>query len=166
VSSWRRMAPDTLPAMAKCAGNYVNSALVIVEAKRHGYAEGIVLDTEGYLSEGSGQNLFVVSKGELYTPPIGDSILAGVTRACVIELAGELGLKVREQRLPREMLYIADELFFTGTVAEVTPIRSVDRLPVGDGQRGPITRQLQERFFALASGKDEGRQRWLTYVRA
>ncbi|MDZ4773073.1 MAG: branched-chain amino acid transaminase [Planctomycetota bacterium] len=165
VSSWRRMAPDTLPAMAKVAGNYVNSALVIMEAKRHGYAEGIVLDVDGYLSEGSGQNLFLVSRGKVWTPPIGSSILAGVTRACAIQLAHELGIEVVEQRLPREMLYIADEAFFTGTVAELTPITSIDGLPVGKGTRGPITKRIQERFFELARGQAPDVHGWMTHVR-
>jgi len=164
VSSWRRMAPDTHPAMAKVAGNYVNSQLVIVEAKRHGYAEGIVLDVDGYLSEGSGQNLFLVQDGILWTPPVGSSILAGITRKAVIALAQDLDVRVIEQRLPREMLYTADELFFTGTVAELTPIRSVDGKPVGSGARGPLTARLQQRFFALAHGEIEDRHGWLTRV--
>jgi len=166
VSSWRRMAPDTLPAMAKCAGNYVNSALVIVEAKRHGYAEGVVLDVDGYVSEGSGQNIFLVSGGALYTPPLGASILAGFTRGAVIQLARDLGLRVVEQRLPREMLYTCDEAFFTGTVAEVTPIRSVDKKPVGPGKRGPVTERLQTRFFELVRGAAPDPHGWLTHVRA
>jgi branched-chain amino acid aminotransferase len=166
VSSWRRMAPDTLPAMAKVAGNYVNSALVVMEAKRHGYAEGVVLDIDGYVSEGSGQNLFFVQDGALLTPPIGGSILAGVTRACVLRIASELGIPTIEQRMPREMLHTANELFFTGTVAEVTPIRSVDGKPVGDGTRGPITRRIQDAFFAIARGQIDDRHGWLTPVRA
>ena len=165
VSSWRRMAPDTLPAMAKCAGNYVNSALAVGEAKDRGFHEAVVLDVDGYVSEGSGQNLFLVHKGRLLTPPVGSSILAGVTRACVLQLAADLGIPASEQRLPREMLYIADEAFFTGTVAELTPIRSVDKLAVGDGRRGPITQRLQERFFAVARGQAEDRHGWLTPVR-
>ncbi|MBL8856950.1 MAG: branched-chain amino acid transaminase [Planctomycetes bacterium] len=164
VSSWRRMAPDTLPAMAKCAGNYVNSALVITEAKRHGYAEGLVLDIDGYVSEGSGQNVFLVSRGKLWTPPVGSSILAGVTRACVLQVARELGVETVEQRIPREMLYTADEAFFTGTVAEVTPITSVDGLPVGSGGRGPVTQRIQERFFALARGQAPDVHQWMTLV--
>lgn len=165
VSSWRRMAPDTLPAMAKCAGNYVNSALAVAEAKDRGFHEAVVLDVDGYVSEGSGQNLFLVQGGRLMTPPVGSSILAGVTRACVLQIASDLGLAVVEQRLPREMLYTADEAFFTGTVAEVTPIRSVDGLVVGDGVRGPVTRRLQERFFAIARGQAEDRHGWLSPVR-
>jgi branched-chain amino acid aminotransferase len=166
VSSWRRMAPDTLPAMAKCAGNYVNSALIVAEAKRHGYDEGLALDVDGYVAEGSGQNLFLVQDGILHTPPVGASILAGVTRACVLQLARDLGIPAVEQRLPREMLHTADEAFFSGTVAEVTPIRSVDGKPVGSGTRGPITQRIQERYFAIARGESEDRHAWLTPVRA
>jgi branched-chain amino acid aminotransferase len=166
VSSWRRMAPDTLPSMAKVAGNYVNSALVVAEAKRHGYGEGIVLNVEGYVSEGSGQNLFLVHEGALWTPPIAASILAGVTRACVLRIGRELGLAVREERLPREMLYIADEAFFSGTVAEITPIHTIDGLKVGSGSRGPVTQRIQERFFALARGGVPDVHGWLTPVRA
>jgi branched-chain amino acid aminotransferase len=164
VSSWRRMAPDTLPAMAKCAGNYVNSALAVSEAKDRGFQEAVVLDVDGFVSEGSGQNIFVVHKGVVSTPPIGSSILGGITRACVIRLAKDLGVPVVEQRLPREMLYTADEAFFTGTVAEVTPIRSVDGLQVGIGARGPLTQQLQEQFFGIARGRVEDRYGWLTPV--
>lgn len=165
VSSWRRMAPDTLPAMAKSAGNYVNSALAVGEAKARGFQEAVMLDVDGFVSEGSGQNLFVVHKGVVTTPPVGSSILAGITRACVIQLAKDLGIAVVEQRIPREMLYTADEAFFTGTVAEVMPIRAVDGLTVGSGERGPVTKQLQERFFAIARGRAEDRHGWLTPVR-
>lgn len=165
VSSWRRMAPDTLPAMAKVAGNYVNSALVIMEAKRHGYAEGIVLDIDGYVSEGSGQNLFLVEHGKVWTPPVGASILAGVTRAYVLQVAQDLGIEVLEQRVPRELLHVADEAFFTGTVAEVTPIASIDGQPVGSGARGPLTKRIQERFFALVRGQVNDAHGWLTPVR-
>ncbi|MFO1010888.1 MAG: branched-chain amino acid transaminase [Planctomycetota bacterium] len=164
VSSWRRMAPDTHPSMAKAAGNYLNSALVVSEAKRHGYAEGVVLDVHGYVSEGSGQNVFLVQKGRLYTPPIGESILAGITRHAVIQLAGDLGVEVREQRIPREMLYTCDEMFFTGTVAEITPIKSVDGKPVGTGLRGPITARLQQRYYAIARGEVEDQRGWLVRV--
>lgn len=166
VSSWRRMAPDTLPAMAKCGGNYVNSALIIEEAKRHGYDEGLALDIDGYVAEGSGQNLFLVQGGALYTPPIGASILAGFTRAAVIRLARDLDIGVVEQRLPREMLHTADEAFFTGTVAEVTPIRSVDGRPVGDGARGPVTRRIQDAFFGVATGRAPDPHGWRTNVRS
>lgn len=164
VSSWRRMAPDTHPAMAKVAGNYVNSQLVISEAKRHGYAEGIVLDVDGYLSEGSGQNLFLVQEGRVYTPAVGDSILAGITRKAVLALAGDMKIEVREQRLPRELLYTCDEMFFTGTVAELTPIKNVDGKPVGSGLRGPVTARLQQRFYAIARGEVEDQRGWLTRV--
>lgn len=164
VSSWRRMAPDTHPAMAKVGGNYVNSQLVVMEAHRHGYSEGIVLDVAGYVSEGSGENVFVVLDGKIYTPPVGNSILSGVTRRYVITLATELGYPVVEQQIPREMLYIADEIFFTGTAAEVTPIRSVDRQVVGSGSRGPITHALQNQFFGILSGELEDRHGWLTLV--
>jgi branched-chain amino acid aminotransferase len=164
VSTWRRMAPDTHPAMAKVGGNYVNSQLVVMEAHRHGYLEGIVLDVAGYVSEGSGENVFVVLDGKIYTPPVGNSILSGVTRRYVITLAAELGFPVVEQQIPREMLYIADEIFFTGTAAEVTPIRSVDRQTVGSGSRGPITHALQNQFFGILSGALEDRHGWLTLV--
>ena len=165
VSSWRRMAPDTYPAMAKIGGQYINSQLIVLEAVANGYAEGIGLDVNGYVSEGGGENIFLVYQGALYTPPLGASILAGVTRRCVITLAGELCYEVREEVIPREMLYVADEVFFTGTAAEITPIRSVDRIPVGDGKRGEVTRRLQERFFAITSGEAEDKYGWLTYVK-
>jgi branched-chain amino acid aminotransferase len=164
VSSWRRMAPATLPAMAKSAGNYVNSALVVLEARRHGYDEGIVLDVDGYASEGSGQNLFLVLDGKLYTPPVGASILPGITRRCVIELAADLSIPVVEQRIPREMLYTADEVFLTGTVAEITPVKNVDAKPVGSGKRGPVTERIQRRFFATLRGELDDRRGWLTLV--
>jgi len=164
VSSWRRMAPDTLPAMAKTAGNYVNSALVVQEARAHGYHDGLVLDVEGFVSEGSGQNIFLVQGGRLHTPPIGASILSGVTRAITIQIATDLSIPVVQMRVPREMLYTADELFFTGTAAEITPIRSVDRRQVGLGARGPITQSIQERFFGILKGEFEDRHGWLTAV--
>jgi branched-chain amino acid aminotransferase len=164
VSSWRRMGPDTHPAMAKIGGNYVNSQFVVMEAQDHGYTEGIALDVAGYVSEGSGENIFVVFRGVIYTPPWGASILIGVTRDYVITLARDLGYEVREQMVPREMLYLADEVFFTGTAAEITPIRSVDRVPVGAGSRGPITKRLQDEFFAITSGEKEDRFGWLTPV--
>jgi len=162
VSSWRRMAPDTHPALAKVAGNYVNSQLVVLEARRHGYAEGLVLDVDGYVAEGSGQNLFLVQDGRLWTPPVGASILAGVTRRCVIQLAEDQDIPVVEQRIPREMLYTADEAFLTGTVAEITPIDSVDGKPVGRGGRGTLTASLQKRFFATLRGEAEDRHGWMT----
>ncbi|HXK11317.1 MAG TPA: branched-chain amino acid transaminase [Vicinamibacteria bacterium] len=165
VSSWTRMAPNTLPAMAKSAGNYVNSQLIKVEAVKGGFAEGIALDTQGYVSEGSGENLFAVVKGRLVTPPLVSSILPGITRDSVLTLARRLGIAVDERALPREVLYLADELFFTGTAAEITPIRSVDRQKVGTGARGPVTKALQEAFFdAIEGGQDE--DGWLTFVPA
>lgn len=164
VSSWRRMAPDTLPAMAKCAGNYVNSALTVSEAKERGFQEGIALDVDGFVSEGSGQNVFLIHKGVISTPTVGSSILGGITRACVIQLAKELGMPVVEQRIPRELLYTCDEAFFTGTVAEVLPIRSVDGLQIGNGARGPLTQKLQQRFFEIARGRADDVHGWLTPV--
>lgn len=165
VSSWRRMAPDTHPAMAKAAGNYLNSQLVVMEAKRHGYAEGVVLDVDGYVSEGSGENIFFVRKGKIMTPPVGGSILPGITRDCAITLAKEAGYEVVEQRIPREMLYTSDEVFFTGTAAEVTPVRSVDGMPVGDGTPGPVTKVLQAGYFDAVYGRTPDRHGWLTHVR-
>lgn len=164
VSSWRRMAPDTFPAAAKWGGQYLNSQLIAMEAHDHGYAEGIALDINGYVSEGSGENIFLVYKGIIYTPPLASSILEGVTRKVVITLASEMGYQVREEMIPREMLYIADELFFTGTAAEITPIRSVDGVIIGNGERGPVTRRLQEEFFAIVEGRKEDRYGWLTYI--
>lgn len=164
VSSWRRMAPDTHPAMAKAGGNYLNSQMVIMEAKRHSYVEGIVLDIQGYVSEGSGENIFLILDGQIFTPPLGNSILTGVTRHFAMTLAHERGYPVTEQLIPREMLYIADELFFTGTAAEITPIRSVDGISIGSGSRGPITAEIQGDFFAIISGEVEDRHGWLTPV--
>ena len=164
VSSWRRMAPDTLPALAKVAGNYVNSQLVVAEARGHGFQDGLVLDVEGFVSEGSGQNIFLVQGGRLHTPPIGASILAGVTRAITLQIAADLSIPAVQMRLPREMLYTADEIFLTGTAAEIMPVKSVDRKPVGDGQRGPTTQALQERFFGILSGECEDTHGWLTPV--
>ncbi len=166
VSSWSRPAPNTLPAMAKAGGNYLSSQLVVMEAVRHGYAEGIALDTNGMLSEGSGENLFVIRDGVIYTPPITAALLPGITRDSVITLARELGYEVREQNLPREVLYLADELFFTGTAAEVSPIRSVDQITIGAGKRGPITTAIQKLFFGLFSGETEDKWGWLEYVGA
>jgi len=164
VSSWRRIAPNTLPAMSKTGGNYVNSQLVIMEARRHGYAEGIVLDVNGYVSEGSGENIFVVMDDVIYTPPIGSSILFGITRGYAMTLSHDLGYPLVEQRISREQLYIADEIFFTGTAAEITPVKTVDGQPVGTGVRGPITKALQDRFFGLLKGEDEDTYGWLTLV--
>ncbi len=164
VSSWRRMAPDTHPAMAKCGGNYVNSLLIVAEAKEHGYADGIALDVNGYVCEGSGQNIFVVQDGNLFTPPVGASILAGFTRRCVLQLATDMKVPVAEQLLSREQLYTADEVFLCGTAAEVVPVRSVDRRPVGSGARGPLTEKIQTRFFATVRGELDDKHRWLTPV--
>lgn len=163
VSSWTRFAPNTLPAMAKAAANYMNSQLIKLEAIQHGYAEGIALDVDGYISEGSGENLFLINDGRLITPPLGASILPGITRDCIVTLARDLGIPVVEERIPREALYIADEVFFTGTAAEVTPIRSVDGIQIGIGRRGPITEQLQSAFFGVISGETEDRWGWLDY---
>ncbi len=164
VSSWNRFAPNTMPAMAKAGGNYMNSQLIKMEALANGYAEGIALDTNGQVSEGSGENLFLVRDGVAYTPPAGASILSGITRDTVITLLGELGVELRQQVMPREMLYVADELFFTGTAAEVTPIRSVDRMTVGKGRRGPVTSAVQAAFFEVVQGEREDRYGWLEYA--
>ncbi len=164
VSTWRRSAPGTLPTLAKAGGNYLLSQLSKAEARADRYAEGIMLDASGYVSEGSGENLFLVRDGVLYTAPLASGILNGITRDSVIRIARDLGVEVREMQLPREMLYIADELFLTGTAAELTPIRSVDRIQVGEGTRGPITREIQERFLGIAHGKLEDRYGWLTMV--
>ncbi len=164
VSSWNRMAPNTLPAMAKAGANYMNAQLIKMEAVLHGYMEGIALDTHGYVSEGSGENIFVVKGDTIYTPPISSSVLPGITRDSIIRLAQDNGFKVVEQVLAREFLYVADEVFFTGTAVEVTPVRSIDRIQVGEGKPGPITRKLQDEFFAIVQGKADDRYGWLTYV--
>jgi len=164
VSSWTRAAPNTFPTAAKAGGNYLNSQLIALEAKRNGFAEGIALSTDGMLSEGSGENLFIIRKGVLYTPPAAASILVGITRDTVFNLAADLGLKIVEQSLPREMLYLADEIFLTGTAAEITPVRSVDRMKIGEGCRGPITAALQEKFFGLFDGRTEDRWGWLDHI--
>jgi branched-chain amino acid aminotransferase len=164
VSSWNRVAPNTLPAMSKAGGNYLSSQLIVMEAVRNGYAEGIALDVNGQLSEGSGENLFVIRDGVIYTPPVTAALLPGITRDATMQIARHLGYEVREQSLPREVLYLADEIFFTGTAAEITPVRSVDKLPVGNGGRGPITTAIQKTFFGLFNGETEDRWGWLTYV--
>jgi branched-chain amino acid aminotransferase len=161
VSSWQRVAPNTIPATAKAAGNYLSSQLITMEAQRLGFAEGIGLTHQGLVSEGAGENLFVVHRGHIYTPPASASILSGITRDTIIRLAADLGLTVVENAIPREMLYLADELFFTGTAAEVTPIRSVDGIEVGAGRRGPVTERIQEAFFGLFSGRTPDRYGWL-----
>ncbi len=162
ISSWQRIAPNTLPAMGKAAANYMNAQLIQMEARLNGYVEGIALDVSGYLSEGSGENIFVVREGKIFTPPLGSSILPGITRDSVITLAQEMGYSVVEQPLARELLYIADEVFFTGTAAEITPVRSVDRIVVGAGKPGPVTRKLQERFLAIVAGRAHDDHAWLT----
>ncbi len=164
VSSWRRMAPDTHPAMGKIGGNYVNSQFIVMEARQYGFTEGIALDHNGTVSEGSGENLFLVLDGTIYTPALANSILTGVTRHFVMQLIEDHGYTVREQAIPREMLYIADEIFFTGTAAEVTPVRSVDGISIGSGARGPITEALQQDFFAIVEGRKEDRHGWLTPI--
>jgi branched-chain amino acid aminotransferase len=164
VSSWTRIAPNTLPALSKAGANYMNSQLVRMEASINGYAEGIALDSSGYVSEGSGENVFVIRDGKILTPPIGSSALPGITRDTVLELARAHEIPVVETPLPRELLYIADELFLTGTAAELTPVRSVDRILVGKGKRGPMTEKLQREFFNIVEGKSPDRHGWLTPV--
>lgn len=166
VSSWQRVAPNTIPAMAKAGGNYLSGQLISTEAKRLGFAEGIALSTDGTVSEGAGENVFVIKDGRILTPPSTSSILSGLTRDTVIKLAARIGLTVEEKAIPREALYLADEIFFTGTAAEVTPVRSVDRIEIGPGKRGPITKQLQDAFFGLFSGDTEDSDGWLEPVSA
>ncbi len=164
ISTWARMAPNTLPTMTKCVANYANSQLVKMEASAEGYDEGIALDTDGNLSEGSGQNIFIVRDGIIYTPPIASSVLLGITRDSAIVLAKELGYEVREQSLPRETLYLADEVFFVGTAVEVAPIRSVDKIKIGKGSCGPITREILDRFSETVSGRKPDTHGWLLNV--
>jgi branched-chain amino acid aminotransferase len=164
ISSWRRMAPGTAMSLAKIGGQYTNSQMVVMEARDRGLHEGITLDIHGFVSEGSGENIFVIYNGAIYTTPLSASILAGITRRYAITLLNDLGYPVVEQDIPRDMLYAADEVFFTGTAVEVTPIRSVDGLPVGEGTRGPITQQLQQEFFAIVRGNKPDRYGWLTPV--
>lgn len=166
VSSWHRMAPNTVPAMAKIAGNYLSGMLIKMDALGNGYAEAIALGPEGTISEGSGQNTFLVLDDTLFTPPINGTLLAGITRDSILTLAADAGIVVREQPLPREMLYAADEVFLTGTASEVTPVRSVDKIQVGAGRRGPITQLLQEKFLDVVHGAAPDPHGWLTYVRA
>jgi len=165
VSSWARIAPNTLPAMAKTAANYMNSQLIKMEAIKAGYVEGIALDSDGYLSEGSGENLFLVKNGTLLTPPLVSSVLPGITRDTVVQLARRLRIPVEEARLPREMLYISDEVFMTGTAAEITPVRSVDKITIGKGSRGPVTEALQKAFFDVIECRVPDEYGWLTPVR-
>ncbi len=164
VSSWNRLAPNTMPAMAKAGANYMNCQLIKMEAMSRGYVEGIALDTAGHVSEGSAENIFIVRDGIVITPTFASSILAGITRDSVIKLAGDLGIKVIEQDIPREMLYVADEVFFTGSAAEVSPISKIDDIQIGEGRRGPITKQLQDAFFDIVGGRAGNRRGWLTYV--
>lgn len=164
VSTWQRMAPNTFPAMAKIGGQYINSQLITMEAHDRGFAEAVALNTAGYVSEGSGENVFIVKDGVLYTPPLAASVLPGITRAFIIELAHDLEYGVREQTIAREMLYLADEAFFAGTAAEITPIRSIDGIPVGAGRCGPVTARLQEQFFGIVGGKIQDRFGWMTWV--
>ena len=164
ISSWTRIAPNTLPAMSKAGANYMNSQLIKMEAIVNGYAEGIALDKNGYVSEGSGENLFVIRNGALQTAPLGNSVLPGITRDSVLQIARDLGIPMVEQVLPRELLYIADEVFFTGTAAEVTPIRSVDKITVGKGKMGPVTKAIQQEFYGIVRGEKPDRYNWLTPV--
>ncbi len=164
VSSWSRIAPNTLPALSKAGANYMNSQLIKMEAMANGYVEGIALDKHGYVSEGSGENIFIVRDGKIVTPPLGTSVLPGITRDSIVTLAADLGIPVIEQTVPRELLYIADEVFFSGTAVEITPVRSVDRIPVGKGRRGPITEQIQKEFFSMVNGTKADRHGWLTPV--
>ena len=164
ISSWQRPAPNTMPALAKAGGNYLSSTLVSIEARDNGFDEGIALAADGTVSEGAGENIFVIREGTIYTPPASASILTGITRNSIMILARDMGLEIIEQALPREMLYIADEIFLTGTAAEITPVRSVDRRDVGNGKRGTITRQLQDAFFGLFNGKTDDKWGWLEPV--
>ncbi len=165
ISTWQRMAPNTLPALSKSGANYMNSQLIKMEALMEGYVEGIALNTSGNVSEGSGENIFVVVNDIIHTPPLSSSILPGITRDTVIQLAREKGLSVVEEVIPREMLYIADEVLFTGSAAEITPIRSIDKISIGSGKRGPITKILQDAFFSYIKGEREDKFNWLTHVK-
>jgi branched-chain amino acid aminotransferase len=164
ISSWSRTSNSSLPVLAKAGGHYLNSQLVCMEANRNGFAEGITLNRDGLLAEGSGENVFVVRDGKLMTPPLSSSILGGITRDTVMQLSHSLGIDVREQAVPRELLYIADEIFMTGTAAEITPVRSVDRIPVGTGKPGPVTQSLQREFFGLFDGSRTDSRGWLDHV--
>ncbi|MGA1198307.1 MAG: branched-chain amino acid transaminase [Candidatus Latescibacterota bacterium] len=164
VSSWNRPAPNTMPSLAKVGANYMNSQLIKMEALADGYVEGIALDTSGYVSEGSGENIFIVKNGAIYTPSTGSSILPGITRHSVITLAESLGYRITTRPIPRESLYIADEVFFTGSAAEITPIAEIDHIQIGSGTRGPVTKALQDAFFNLIEGKEDDNYNWLTYV--
>lgn len=165
VSSWNRMHPNTHPALAKTGANYMNSQLIKLEAKMDNYAEGIALSSQGFVCEGSGENIFLVRNDQIFTPTIGSSILPGITRDSVFKIAREFGYEVKETVIPREMLYIADELFFTGTAAEISPIRSVDKISIGSGKRGPVTEKIQRRFFDIIETGDDDDYGWLTFVK-
>ncbi|HEY6969138.1 MAG TPA: branched-chain amino acid transaminase [Candidatus Angelobacter sp.] len=164
VSSWTRIAPNTMPAMAKSGANYMNSQLIKMEAILNGYVEGIALDVNGYVSEASGANIFIYRKGSLITPPLGNSVLPGITRDAILKLADDIGVPVIEQMIPREMLYIADEVFFCGTASEITPIRSIDKILINNGETGPVTLALQHEFFGIVSGSLPDRHTWFTKV--
>ena len=164
VSTWNRLTPNSMPAMAKSGANYMNSQLIKMEALLNGFAEGIALDDRGYVSEGSGENIFLVTGDIVLTPPLSSSILPGITRDSVIQICQELGITVKERTIQRAALYVADELFFSGTAAEITPIRSVDRIAVGQGGRGPITEKIQKRFFDITKGERAAPGNWLTYI--
>jgi branched-chain amino acid aminotransferase len=164
VSSWNRMAPNTFPSLSKTSGNYANAALIRMEAEANGYSEGIALDTFGYVSEGSGENIFLVKDGAIYTPPLSASILPGITRDMIVQISHDLGYRVSQENIPREMLYIADEVFFVGTAVEITPVRSVDKITVGTGRRGPITEAIQRQFLGVISGDGPDPHKWLTFV--
>ena len=166
VSNWQRAEPNTFPMLAKAAGNYNNAQLIKMDAAANGYAEGIALSPHGLVSEGSGQNFFMIRKGVIVTPPLDGSLLAGITRDTVMVLAREEGIEVREAQIPREMLYMADEMFITGTASEVVPIRSVDRIDVGDGKAGPVTMKLQRRYLAIVGGMEPDKRGWLTHTRS
>lgn len=164
VSSWNKLAPNTTPALAKAGGNYLNAQLAKMEAVEAGFEEAIVLDIFGYVAEGSAENIFMVRNGVIFTPPTSSSILAGMTRHCIFVIAKDLGIRIEQHLIPREALYIADEIFLSGTAAEITPVISVDKITVGDGKRGPITEKIQKHFFGIVQGEIEDKHGWLTYV--
>jgi branched-chain amino acid aminotransferase len=164
VSTWTRIAPNTMPALAKAGANYMNAQLIKMEAIANGFVEGIALDSNGYVSEGSGENIFIIRNGEIFTPPLSSSILPGLTRDTVLHICKDLKLKVTQRMVPREMLYIADEVFFTGTAAEITPIRSIDKIQIGSGKRGTITKKIQREFFKIFTGERSVPEDWLTPV--
>ncbi len=164
ISTWQRMAPNTFPALAKSGANYMNSQLIKMEAILEGYVEGIALNVRGHISEGSGENVFLVLDGKIHTPPLSASILPGITRDTVIKLSKDAGIPFVEETIPREMLYLADEVFFTGSAAEITPIRSIDKIPIGNGKRGPVTNKLQDEFFGYIDGEKGDKYNWLVYI--